>query len=145
MAGIFLRVQYAMLTVDLDLKPNRVLVASWQAEPGRYTAEAAVVQSDAGTTVRALPGVESVCLAMRHRAQAADWMRIQSKSECRGRREGVAKLSGINIVSGDFFETFHIPIRRGSYLSRNSKALPLHVVSEASLAGSGAAQTLSGK
>jgi predicted permease len=113
-AGIFLRVQYAMLKVDPGFETKQVLVAPLQAEPGRYTAEAAVLFNRMlEQRVRALPGVESVCLASAPPGAGGGLDANSVEIRMQGQARGSGKLSGINIVSGDFFETFHIPIVEG--------------------------------
>jgi len=113
-AGIFLRVQYTMLTAEPGFETKQVLLAPLQAEPGRYTAEAAeLFHRMLEQRVRALPGVESVCLASAPPGAGGGLDANLIEIRMPGQARGSGKLSGIKIVSGDFFETFHIPIVAG--------------------------------
>ena len=130
-AGIFLRAQYAMLTVDPGVETRQVLLAPLQAEPGRYTAEAAAsFNRMLEQRVRALPGVQSVCFAGAPPGAGGllDWNLVEIRMPVQER--GGGKLSGLNIVSADFFETFHIPIVAGREFLETEDAASAVVVSE---------------
>jgi putative ABC transport system permease protein len=120
-----------MLTVDQGFESRQVLLATLQTEPGRYTAEAAAsFNRMLGQRVRALPGVQSVCFA--GAPPGAGGLLEANLVEIRmpGQERGGGKLSGLNIVSADFFETFHIPIVAGRAFLETEDAASEVVVSE---------------
>jgi putative ABC transport system permease protein len=123
-AGLFLRVQYTLFTVEPGFESNRVLVAPLQAAPERYTTESAAAFNRAlEQRVRALPGVEAVCFASAppgaRGALEANLVEIRLPGEAKG----TGRISNLNIVSGSFFETFNIPIVAGrSFLETDNAA-----------------------
>jgi len=80
--------------------------------------------------VRALPGVQSVCLADAPPGAGGglDWNLVEIRMP--GQERGGGKLSGLNIVSAGFFETFRIPIVAGRAFLETEDAASAVVVSE---------------
>ncbi|MBO0858440.1 MAG: ABC transporter permease [Chloracidobacterium sp.] len=131
-AGIFLRAYYAMVTVDPGFEPGQVLLAPLQAEPGRrYTAEAAALFNRAlEQRVRALPGVQSVCFADAPPGAGGGLDANLVEIRIPGQEKGSGILSGFNIVSAEFFETFRIPIVAGRPFFETEDAASAVIVSE---------------
>jgi predicted permease len=123
-AGIFLRAQYTMFTVDPGFETKQVLLAPLQAEPGRYTAQsAAAFNQTLAQRVRALPGVQAVCFASAPPGAGGGLEANLVEVRLPGQTKGTGRLSGLNIVSGSFFETFNIPIMAGrSFLETENPA-----------------------
>jgi predicted permease len=113
-AGIFLRAQYTMFTVDPGFETKQVLIAPLQVEQGRYTAESAASFNRTLTErMRALPGVQAVCFAGAPPGGAAVLDANFVEIRLPGQAKGTGRMSAFNIVSGSFFETFNIPIVAG--------------------------------
>ena len=113
-AGMFVRVQYSMFTVDPEFDTGQVLILPLQAEPGRYTTDSAASFHQAlAQRVSALPGVQAVCYASAPPGAGGGLDAALIEIRLPGQEKGAGKLTGINIVSADFFETFRIPIIAG--------------------------------
>src|SRR5215475_4148137 len=131
LAGIFLRAYCAMVSVDPGFETRQVLLAPLQAEPGRYTAEsAASFNRMLEQRARALPGVQSVCFADAPPGAGGGLDANLVEIRMPGQEKGSGILSGFNIVSADFFETFRIPIVMGRAFLETEDAASTVVVSE---------------
>src|SRR4029077_13954392 len=82
--------------------------------------------------IRALPGVEAAattcCLPLEDR--------FQGSFQIAGRPEGLPSgdATGINVISGDYFEVFKIPILRGRALTEQDEIGPPVVIINQALA-----------
>jgi predicted permease len=118
LAGIFLRAQYTMFTTGPGVETRQVLLAPLEAEPGRYTMDAAVsFNRTLEQRARALPGVQAVCYASAPPGGGFD--AALEEFRLPGQTKEAGKPAGVNVVSADFFETFRIPIVAGRTFREN--------------------------
>jgi putative ABC transport system permease protein len=114
LAGLFVRAQHTMFNGDPGFETRHVLLAPLQAEPGRYTAESAVAfNRTLEQRIRALPGVQALCFAASPPGSGGGLDANVVEVRLPGQAKGTGPTSGLNIVSGEFFETFKIPIVAG--------------------------------
>lgn len=114
LAGLFARAQYTMFTVDPGFETRQVLLAPLQAEPGRYTAESAAAFNRAlEQRIHALPGVQSLCFAASPPGTSGGLEANLIEIRLPGQARGTGRMSSLNIVSSEFFETYNIPIVAG--------------------------------
>jgi ABC-type antimicrobial peptide transport system permease subunit len=124
-----------MFSTDPGFETGQVLLAPLQTEPGRFTVDAAAsFNRTLEHRVRALPGVQAVCYAGAPPGSGGGLDAAVEEFRLPGQTKGAGKPAGVNVVSADFFETFHIPIVAGRTFRENEATAkgiaPVAVVSE---------------
>jgi predicted permease len=114
LAGLFVRAQYTALTADPGFDTRQTLVVRLETETSaiRPTISAPFYRA-AQQRVRALPGVLAVCLANSPPGQSGELDADSEEMRLPGQPREAGRAAGVNFVSGEFFDTFRIPIVAG--------------------------------